>query len=141
MGTLRLPAGRTRITMRFTKAAPKAANLIEMRALELVLPSVKKAMADRAARQRPDVSWFVDAEYGLKFFWMSQTQPRSGPQKPFCEAVLDFDVKRFGDMVQDTGAGYIMLSGTRSKYWFPGPIQEIERFCRAGPVKEISSER
>jgi len=144
-GTLRLPARRTKITLRITKPAPGAANLIDFRALELILPSVKKAMEERAAKQRPDMAWFVAAKYGLKFFWTASTQPRRGPAKPFCEAVRDFDVKRFADMVEETGAGYVLLSGTRAKFWFPGPIPEIEkilpgRTCERDLIGEIADE-
>lgn len=39
----------------------------------------------------------------------------------------DFNVAKFADMVQSTGAGYVIWSATWRTYYFPAPIQAIER--------------
>jgi hypothetical protein len=39
----------------------------------------------------------------------------------------DFNLEKFADMVQSTGAGYVIWSATWRAYYFPAPIQAIER--------------
>ena len=45
----------------------------------------------------------------------------------------DFNVEKFADMVQSTGAGYVIWSATWRTYYFPAPIQSIEQSCRDTP--------
>jgi hypothetical protein len=151
-GTLKLSPGTNLVTMRISRGAavtneiantvfrrddlrglfstPKAAqnnNLMEVRALELVQPSVKKTMEVRANAERPDGTWFANVKYGLKFHWTTATQPRHGAAKSFPDAVRDFDVKQFGDMVEEAGAGYVMFTATHSVFWFAGPCPALEK--------------
>lgn len=95
-GLLTLHAGRTRLTLRILSQASAGAGkeILELRAIELVLPQVREDMATRARKQRADTSWMVGASYGLMTHWTPFTQPRRGPQKSYCEAVRDFDVER-----------------------------------------------
>jgi hypothetical protein len=144
-GTLNLGAGRGSITLRITKRAPAATNLVEFRALELVQPAVKRAFEERARKTRASTAWFVAAKYGLKFHWSTHSVPRRGTAKPFCDAVRDFDVKRFADMVEETGAGYVLFTGNRFKFWFPGPIPAIEkilpgRTCERDLIGDLADE-
>jgi len=127
--TLRLPAGISTIAVRITQKA-ETDEIIRLHALELISPTVKNAMAaakERAERLRASTDWFVAAQYGVMFHWTPGTQPRRGAQKRFPEAVRDFDVNTFADMVKETGAGYVIFTAVHGIQWFPGPIQTIEK--------------
>jgi hypothetical protein len=125
-GTLHLPAGESKITVRALANPGEAFNLA-LFSLELTQPKIKKQMDERAAKVRSPTAWMVDAKYGLMFTWTAASQPRTGPQKSYEQAVNDFDVNAFADMVQGTGAGFIVFATSWSTYYFPAPIQTIER--------------
>ena len=98
--------------------------------VELTPPSAEKIIADareRADKMRASTDWFVDAKYGLTFHWTARSQPRRGPQKPYCDAVRDFDVNAFADMVEEAGAGYVIFTSSHDPHYFPAPIQTIEK--------------
>jgi alpha-L-fucosidase len=56
------------------------------------------------------------------FTWTSRTQPRHGDLEPYAQAVADFNVDAFADMVADTGAAYVMFTANHSKPTFPAPL-------------------
>jgi hypothetical protein len=126
-GTLKLPAGKSRIEMHIARKAPDAGQILQLRALELVRPSVRKAMAERARKSRADTSWMVEAKYGIMTHWTARSMPRTGPQKPYCDAVRDFDVERYADMAREAGAGYVVFTTSHGGLFFPAPIQSIEK--------------
>ena len=102
---------------------------MKLYALKLISPVVKQAMEvaqERAIKLRASTDWLVAAKYGVMFHWMPSTQPKRGLAKPFPAAVRDFDVNAFADMVQETGAGYVIFTAPHGIQWFPGPIQMIE---------------
>ncbi len=125
-GTLRLPAGESEITLRAVAPAGQAFNLA-LFSMELVRPSEAKALSVEAAALRSSTEWMADAKYGLMFTWTEASFPRSGPKKSYEEAVRDFDVNAFADMVANTGAGFIVLCTSWASYYFPAPIQSWER--------------
>ena len=87
--------------------------VLQFRSLELVPVAAKAAIeADRqeALKARAGTDWMVKAGYGLMFHWTSQSVGKDGTHKPYAQAVDDFDVKRFADMVQETGAGYVFFT-------------------------------
>ena len=68
----------------------------------------------------------VAAKYGLMFHWTSQTKPRNGVPKPYCDAVRDFDANRFADMVSQMGAGFVVFTTSHAGFYFPGPNPAID---------------
>ena len=125
-GTLRLPAGESEITLRAVAPAGQEFNLA-LYSMELVEPSEAKVLAAEAATLRASTQWMIDAKYGLMFTWTAASFPRTGPKKSYEEAVRDFDVNAFADMVANTGAGFIVFCTSWSTYYFPAPIQSWER--------------
>ena len=128
-GTLHLPGGVSTIELRATRK-PETGEVMNLYTLELTPLAAKETIAaarERAREMRASTDWFVAAKYGVTFHWTVRTQPRRGPQKPFPDAVRDFDVNAFADMVKETGAGYIIFTSTHAPHWFPAPIQTIER--------------
>lgn len=81
----------------------------------------------RATQARPDSDWFAEMGYGLMFHWTSQTAPRSGPIRPYKDAVNDFDVDAFVRMVVQTGADYVIFTGNHAEPHFPAPLKEWEK--------------
>lgn len=133
-GVLHLPAGESKITLRAIANTDEKFNL-SVFSLELGKPGVAKAMAKEASKLRASTEWMVDAKYGLMFTWTSTTQPRTGAPKPYGQAVNDFDVNAFADMVAGTGAGFVVFATSWSTYYFPGPIEAIEHLMPGHTTK------
>ena len=122
VGKVRLSAGQTRITISSKrKSAPT-----KLFAVEFETPESAASSAAAAKRHRASTQWMIDARYGLMFHWTSQTQPRDGAAKPYCDAVRDFDVNRFADMVSETGAGFVVFTTSHAGFYFPGPNPVID---------------
>lgn len=98
--------------------------------LELI-PANKKALvikeATKARKARPQMDWFASMKYGMMFHWTSLTTPATGPLKPYKEAVRDFDVKAFLNMVEKTGSDYIIFTGNWAETYIPAPLKQWEK--------------
>jgi hypothetical protein len=127
-GTMRLKRGVNPITLRAVSKS-KADEIMRIYGLYLVTHKEKVAPAagaQRARGERAPTGWLRSAKYGLMVHWIAATQPRSGPQKPFCEAVRDFDVQRFADMVKGTGAEYLIFTLAHGVQKFPVPLKSVD---------------
>jgi len=80
-----------------------------------------------AIQSRPNTDWFAKMRYGLMFHWTSQAAPRTGPIRPYKDAVKDFDVGAFVRMVKETGASYVIFTGNHADPHFPAPLKEWEK--------------
>src|SRR5258705_600832 len=130
MGSLSLAAGKQTITLRITNA-PAGKPLLAFRSLELTPLSAKAAIeADRqeARRSRTSTEWLSKAGYGLMFHWTSQSIGRDGTSKPFDQAVSDFPLDRFVEMVEATGAGYVFFTVGHAQPYCPGPLSSWEKY-------------
>jgi hypothetical protein len=125
-GTLTLPAGESQIILRAKAPSGQPFNLA-LFSMELVQPKVAEKLATEATALRASTQWMADAKYGLMFTWTSTTFPRNGPAKSYADAVRDFDVNAFADMVANTGAGFIVFATSWSTYYFPAPIKSWEQ--------------
>lgn len=127
-GHLLLREGNNRI--RLQVAGVNDSTSLAIYALELMPTSKKElAIADirKGVQARPSTDWFSSLRYGLMFHWTSQSAPRSGPIRPYADAVNDFDVQAFADMVVATGAQYIIFTGNHAEPHFPGPLENWEK--------------
>ena len=86
------------------------------------------AWAPAPAQAAERESWLRSTGYGLMFHWTSQSVGKDGTHKPYAQAVDDFDVKRFADMVEETGAGYVFLTIGHAESYCPGPIKAWEKY-------------
>ena len=123
LGRIHLDQGQNEIVLH----APHPGQGLELYSIEFISPALQDNLLHRAEKMRSDTTWMRKAKYGLQFHWTSQSQPRHGVQKPYNEAVRDFDVASFAQMVHDTGAGYIILTTSHAEYFFPAPIRAIDR--------------
>jgi hypothetical protein len=100
-----------------------------LRSLEL-LPVQKLGVAQAEIREakatRANPEWLMHAGYGLMFHWILGTMPRSGQQMKYADAVNAFNVSAFADMVQKTGASYIIFTANHVNPHFPAPLKEWE---------------
>ncbi len=127
---LRLEAGTQSIALSIPDA-PKAMDVLNFRSLELIPVAAKAAIeADRqeARRARASTEWMAKAGYGLMFHWTSQSIGRDGTHKPYAQAVDDFDVKHFAEMVEETGAGYVIFTIGHAQSYCPATAQAWEKY-------------
>jgi hypothetical protein len=127
---LHLEAGAQSIALSIPEA-PKVMDVLDFRSLELIPVAAKAAIeADRqeARQARASTEWMAKAGYGLMFHWTSQSVGKDGTHKPYAQAVDDFDVKRFAEMVEETGAGYVLLTIGHAESYCPGPIKAWEKY-------------
>jgi hypothetical protein len=126
-GKIRLKPGTNRIVLRIDDLTGKP---LRLRSLELTpvaaLADIRSAAA-KAHSARADTSWLATAGYGVMFHWTSQSQPRTGPIKPYAAAVKDFDVAAFSRMVEETGAAYVLFTVNHAEPYCPAPIASWER--------------
>jgi hypothetical protein len=104
--------------------------ILDIRSIEL-FPTVAKKQADkeyqRAVASRTSVDWLKEAGYGLMFHWTSQSVQPNGTIKKFEDAVNEFDVEQFANMVNETGAGYVVFTIGHAESYCPAPIKSWEK--------------
>jgi len=103
--------------------------LLDFRSIELVPTLAKKKIEkemQRAINSRESVDWLVESGYGLMFHWTSESVQKDGTIKSYEEAVNEFDVMKFTDMVEETGAGYVIFTIGHAESYCPAPIKSWE---------------
>ena len=125
---LTLGAGETEIVLRFPSLWE--GHTLNACSVELTPEAGEEAIRQdaKAARDFCVVpGWFKTAGYGLMFHWTARSQPRRGPQKTYHDAVAEFDVFRFAEMVAATGAKYVILTVNHADPHCPAPIAAWEK--------------
>jgi hypothetical protein len=128
-GLIALDAGVQEITIS-TSDIKKEGVLFDFRSAELLPVSKKEEIAKaeaRAKNARASVDWLQKTGYGLMFHWTSQSVQPDGSIKNFEDAVNDFDVEKFANMVEETGAGYVLFTIGHAESYCPAPIKSWER--------------
>jgi hypothetical protein len=124
-----LEAGKQKITIA-TSSIENDGILFDFRSAELLPVSKKEAIAKEEARAksaRASVDWLMKTGYGLMFHWTSQSVQPDGSIKPYNDAVNDFDVEKFANMVEETGAGYVLFTIGHAESYCPAPLKSWER--------------
>lgn len=125
--TLSLKKGSQEIIMK----APPFQEPIEFRNIELIPLKAKSSIdADRirAHNARAKSDWLAKAGYGLMFHWTSQSVDHEGKKKPYKEAVEEFDLNTFVNMVEETGARYVLFTVGHAEPYCPAPIKAWEKY-------------
>lgn len=125
-GLLDLPAGESTLTLRIAAADGKADFSAEVHAVELVRPEVREASTQRALAMRADPTWFQNARYGMMVHWTKQSVPLQGGEKSYEQAVAEFDVEKFAETMQSTGAGFVVFTTSHAFQYFPGPNKALD---------------
>lgn len=116
--------------VRLKVTAPKGSEVFRLRSIELTpVDKVATVAADaaRAKAARANTDWFANAGYGMWFHFLDLTTPRSGPRKPYKEAVAALDVKKLARMVDDCGAKYLIFTTNHGNPTCPAPIRAWEK--------------
>jgi hypothetical protein len=122
LGTIELSAPIQGFTFRSIGTSPVA----KVFSLEIVKPAVQVELANQAARGAAPTDWMVQAKYGVMVHWTSQSKPEQGRPSAYCQAVRDFDVHKFADVLDEMGAGYVVFTTSHSEFYFPGPNRVID---------------
>ncbi len=143
-GKLYLHKGKNTISLRLiTRSRDRETILYAIELLPVAQKALMKKDRDSALKMHANTSWFAKIPYGVMFHWTSQTMPEHGTLKPYNEAVEDFDVGAFVNMVVKTGAGYVVLTTNHAEPYFPAPLKEWEKIypghtTRRDLVEEIA---
>ncbi|MEI6679407.1 MAG: alpha-L-fucosidase [Mariniphaga sp.] len=105
--------------------------LLNVRSLELVPVSAYKSIEienKRVLASRASTKWLTKAGYGVMFHWTSQSVNPDGSNKPYEQAVNAFDVRNFANMVEETGAGYVIFTIGHAEAYCPAPLKKWEKY-------------
>ncbi len=125
---LELNAGIQQLTL--TVPATAEGPVMDLRAVELVSVAGKSAIeADerKAIRSRAKTDWLAKAGYGLMFHYTSQSVSRDGSKLPYEKAIDQFDVDKYAEMVEQTGAKYVIFTIGHAQQYCPAPIASWEK--------------
>jgi Alpha-L-fucosidase len=161
-GAITLRAGINIIELRLSKVAALQADLtqedlshplgtwpkrsLHVLSIELARPKALQTLCNRAAELRAPADWLVDGKYGLFISWVPECYPLNGDVQSFQhyqESVSRFDVDTFSEVVYQTGASWIIFTTTHGKYYFPGPLKEMDkvlpgRTCKRDLVADLA---
>ena len=132
-GTLTLPTGTSTIVL----SRNTLAHDINVKSVELLRVSDVSAYNSRVTAARADTTWLAEAKYGLMFQYGSWGFPHNvGPAKSLNQQAADFNVSAFVDMVQQTGASYVIWSISWWGYHLDAPLTSPDSIVTAegGPA-------
>ena len=95
-------------------------------ALEVATFNTYERLQAKAKSLRSNTSWMADLPYGFFFHWNSKSMPLAGEQLTYEEAVNNFDVDRFAQVVHECGGKLVFFTTTWAEYYFPAPIHTID---------------
>jgi hypothetical protein len=130
VGTIPLKAGQNTLQLDINVAKG-----FKFDSLEIVKPAVKASLQNEALALRQTPIWFTDAVYGLMFQWTNRATPLKGSIKPWEEKVNDFDLAGFVDMVEQSGAAYVLWSITWGEQYISAPIQSLDAIIKGRTTK------
>jgi hypothetical protein len=114
--------------------------------LEVVRSGVLPEMERDARRLKSSTDWMVNGKYGLFIHWVPESYPLFGTTpawQRYQDAVDQFDVDAFAEMVSETGAAWVVFTTTHGKFYFPGPLHAMDevlsgRTCKRDLIGEIA---
>ncbi|MGQ1784471.1 alpha-L-fucosidase [Saccharicrinis sp. GN24d3] len=131
LGKVKLKKGENSIRM-FVKTD----NKFNLSSIELTQSGVQQNMNEEALANRQYNDWFRDAGYGLMFQWTNRATPQKGDTiKNWEDKVNDFDVERFANMVEQTGAAYVLWSITWGQQYISAPIKSLDKIIEGRTTK------
>jgi len=101
--------------------------ILELKSLELIrkeaLSAYRKRVEDFKAAGKDA---FKDIVYGVMFTYGKWVFDPEGNQKPWPQQYADLDMEKVADMVEETGAEFVIWSLTWADYYVPAPIKAVE---------------
>lgn len=127
VGALQIPPGESTITLTKVTSANQD---ISIKGLDIIRLSDKAAYLDRVASYKAagngQRTKFGASDYGLFFQYGTWGYPQFGPKKNAEDSTNDFDVEAFVDMLEDTGASFVIWSITWWQYRMQMPVQAVD---------------
>jgi alpha-L-fucosidase-like protein len=121
LGSVALKAGSNRLRLTLESQQP-----FELSALELARPQVKQEITADALSVRQTPDWFRDAGHGLMFQWTNRATPPKGSIKPWEQKVDDFDLDSLVQLVDDSGASFVVWSITWGQQYLAAPTKALD---------------
>lgn len=122
----------------YTKNEKTEDVLLDIRSIEMIpVAAIGRIEAEKkkALSVRADADWLHQSKYGLMFHWTSQSIGSDGEVNSYEDAVNNFDVERFAEMVELTGAGYVIFTIGHAEQYCPAPIESWEK-CHPGKTTQ-----
>ncbi len=94
--------------------------------IELMAEEHIPAWRREIEQMRSDTQWLVDGKYGLFVHWAPKCYPLHGETRAYDNwqwGVDRFDVGAFCDMVESTGAAWVLLTMNHQEDYFPFPSE------------------
>ena len=93
--------------------------------------------------KRANTDWLAKCRFGVGIHWTAQTVPRSGPPKPFQEAVDEYDLDGFIKSLEHTGADYVLFTSAHALQMLPAPNPVLDRIlpgrtCERDLIMELA---
>ncbi len=127
-GKLHLHKGVNNISLELvTEKQDDEMNLYSAELIPVIKTTAIETDHANAVNSHTNTNWFANALYGVMFHWTSQSMPEHGAAKPYGNAVNDFDVNAFVNMVVKTGAHYVIFTTNHAEPYFPAPLKEWEK--------------
>jgi len=99
--------------------------------------------AEAGGYVRANTDWLADCRFGIGIHWTAQTVPRTGPAKPFAQAVADFDLEGFLAAIERSGADYVLFTIAHALQRLPAPHPVLDRIlpgrtCERDLIEELA---
>ena len=120
---IELPGGTVALEIAVNEGLPS--NGLSVCSVELTPVDAQAAIEEReraGGELRADTEWLATSGYGVMFHWTDQAAPESGGLRPYVDAVRDFDVTAWADMVAETGAAYACVTANHESPRVPAPL-------------------
>ena len=123
LGTIAIPQGTSNVTLsRSTSTSTET----DIKSLEFLPNGSLTAYNQSVSNAKVSSQWLTNAGYGLFLQYGGWGFPKSGAAKTLNDQACDFNVQNFVNLVQSTGAGYVVWSYTWWTYQADGPNSAID---------------
>lgn len=107
------------------------------------MQAVPLAAAPETGYARASTDWLAQCRFGIGVHWTAQTVPRRGPALPFQKAVDAFDLKRFMEQFEQSGADYLLFTAAHALQMLPAPHPVLDRLlpgrtCKRDLLAELA---
>lgn len=107
---------------------PSDSGALELAAfsVELIRTKDLDRYSSSVVQRRARVDGFAALGHGFMVHYTPESFPRSGPRRPWAEAVRDFDVEAFADQMAQGGAGFVVFVTAHMQWTFPAPLRTVD---------------
>ncbi|MBX2922600.1 MAG: hypothetical protein KF746_10450 [Chitinophagaceae bacterium] len=126
-GSIKLDTDVQQLRLQITSMPGEQKIVLDIYSIEMATEEAWAEQTKEAEKLRSKPAWLNNAMYGLFFHWNARSQPETGKAKSYADAVNDFDVSAFAQLVKSTGADFIILTTSWDLQTFPAPLTTLDR--------------